>query len=658
MSLADPLLKTPVIPQEVCRDFARSSRLEWLDTNHTGAFAMGTVAGVNTRRYHSLLLATLNPPADRYCILPCVAETVTLNDNTFQLSAFQYPGVVHPRGFETLTEFTTHPFPTWSHQCGAALVTKSVCLLDNQQAVLVRYQTTAECRLSVKLFLAYRDYHSLSHQNGSFNATAKETAGALVFQPYTGLPALTILHNSQQFQSSVSWSLKHEYLRELERGLDFQEDLCSPGSLFFDLKPNQPAYFVATLEPDTIPCPLLPRQVEALIKHETARRTFPNRLVRSLDQFQVRRLDGQPTLMAGYPWFTDWSRDTLISLPALTAAGFPSSTTKAILEMLLSEKKQGILPNRFSDMHSAPEFNTVDASLWFFIAAHAHLNATDDFEFLKDVVYPAALNILQWHFRGTFFNIHADPADQLLSAGSAHVQLTWMDAKIGDEVVTPRTGKPVEINALWYNALQITAHWALSVGDAKAAEDLTQKARAVYASFNLHFWNSTRGCLYDVLTPAGPDESVRPNQIFALSLPFPLLSRERAQSVMKLVRSKLLTRVGLRTLEPGHPLYKPRFEGDMRARDRAYHQGTVWPWLIGPFLSAWLYAFGEQAETLAECRGILQAMLAEFDACCLGSFSEVYDAEFPHRPAGCPAQLWSVAQILLAAQRIQCLPDA
>ena len=642
MSLADPLSITPlVVPQEVCRDFERSSRLEWLDTNHTGAFAMGTVAGVNTRRYHSLLLATLNPPADRYSILPRVEDTLVVDGRPFALSSVQYPGVVQPRGFETLTQFAAEPFPVWQYSCGSVSLKKSVCLLDGQQAVLVRYEATGACQLSVQLFLSCRDYHSLSRKNPAFSAAATLGEHSVSFQPYPGIPPVSFHHNATKFDAFDSWYLGHEYLRELERGLDFQEDLCAPGTLFFDIEPGRAAYFIAALEP------FEPGGVEEVLQRERTRRKRDNLLGRALDQFQVRRQDGQPTLIAGYPWFTDWSRDTLISLPAFA----PTDTTKAILQTLISEKKQGILPNRFSDTHSQPEYNTVDASLWFFVAARSYLLATDDVGFLRDVVYPAALDIIDWHIKGTFFNIVADPVDHLLSAGSPNIQLTWMDAKIGDYVVTPRNGKPVEINALWYNALAISSEWALKLGETAAANRFSEKAQAVLESFNARFWNAARNCLYDVLRPDGPDDSLRPNQIFAASLPFPLLSRERAEAVIRLVRERLLTPVGLRTLEPGHPQYQRRFEGDMGARDRAYHQGTVWPWLIGPFINAWLYAFDNSAAAQEECRQILLAMTPELKRCCLGSFSEVYDAEPPHLPGGCPAQLWSVAQFVLAARQ-------
>jgi predicted glycogen debranching enzyme len=447
--------------------------------------------------------------------------------------------------------------------------------------------------------------------------------------------------------------LNHEYLREQERGLDFREDLFSPGSISFQLSPDRAAWFVATLDLYPPGYRLDDAQIDAILIEETKRRSPKTVLARALDQFRVTRFDGKPSLIAGYPWFTDWSRDTLISLPALALAGFPDSETAAILTMLLEQRSQGVLPNRFADRHSMPEYNTADATLWFFIAAHDLIQRTEDREFLRTVLYPAARDILGWHYRGTFYNIAVDPADHLLSAGAPGVQLTWMDAKIGDHVITPRTGKAVEINALWYNALRITSAWAKLLGLEEDCQNYAAEAASTRTSFEQQFWNDQRGCLYDLLTPGSRDASIRPNQLSAVALPYALLDRARAQSIVNVVRETLLTHVGLRTLEPGDTAYRPRFEGDMAARDAAYHQGTVWPWLIGPFIAAYLYAFGRTDAALTFCNQIVRGLDEELYACCLGSISEVYDATEPQRPGGCPAQLWSIAQRIIAAHYIQ-----
>lgn len=659
MSVPDALQASSFItPREVCRDFERASRLEWLETNHTGAYAMGTVAGVSTRRYHALLIASLTPPVDRYSILSRVEEQITLDGKMFELATVQYPSAVRPHGFDLLEEFQLNPFPNWRYQLDSATIDKTVCLLDKQQAVLVRYQTTRACRLAVRFFLSFRDYHSLTHQNSALKNTFKEEQSRVTFTPYESLPPLSVFHCAGAFTHDGVWFLNHEYLRDFDRGLDFREDLFSPGSIAFDLRPEQPAWFIATLEPDRFPAAPGYPEVDLILTEEARRRQFnspaplKSTLTRALDQFRVTRSNGLPSLIAGYPWFTDWSRDTLISLPALAIAGFPTDESKNILAMLLRERSHGLVPNRFSDRNSTPDYNTADATLWLFVAAHDYLQQTKDLEFLGDVLYPAAVDILAWHRRGTDYEIHVDPTDGLLSCGTPHTQLTWMDANVGDHPITPRNGKPVEINALWCNALRITAHWTKTLGAARDCERYTNEAQAVLASFQTSFWNANRGCLYDVIGPSSRDPRVRPNQLFALSLPFPMLDRERARLVVDSVRKNLLTPVGLRTLDPKDPAYQPRFEGGVIQRDGSYHQGTVWPWLIGPFIAAYLYAYGESEQALNFCRSVLQRFERELRVCCLGSLSEVYDAEPPHRPGGCPAQLWSIAQLIIALNRV------
>jgi predicted glycogen debranching enzyme len=465
-------------------------------------------------------------------------------------------------------------------------------------------------------------------------------------QPYAGLPAISLQHEGGRFVPAGWWYRENEYLRELERGLDFREDLYSPDIVEFAMEEGRAVFLTATIG-ERLADP------KELLEKEGERRAFPNRLTRALDQFRVRRADGKPTLLAGYPWFTDWSRDTLISLPAYLRASFPATEVRDILAFLLGERDQGILPNRFSDVGSAPEYNTVDATLWFFVAADVYIAKTSDKEFLESVLYPAALDILEWHHRGTHFGIAVDPTDRLLRAGEPGMQLTWMDARVGNEVITPRIGKPVEINALWYNALCVVVKWADALGISEAARALAEEAQEVLAAFQTKFWNAERECLFDVVTDAGPDASLRPNQLFALALPYRLLEPERAQKVMQVIEKELLTPAGIRTLERSDPRYRARFVGNMAARDSAYHQGTVWPWLMGPFVSAYLYAFGRSDESVNYCQRAIESVLAEMAEYGLGSIGEVADADPPHRPGGCPAQLWSVAQLVLALDQVE-----
>jgi predicted glycogen debranching enzyme len=368
--------------------------------------------------------------------------------------------------------------------------------------------------------------------------------------------------------------------------------------------------------------------------------------VKKRDPFLVRRADGNRTIIAGYPWFTDWGRDTMISLPGLLIAPGRLEEAREILETFLARLNNGLLPNRFSDAAGGlPEYNTGDATLWMFQALRQWLEAGGDRGFLRDKFYPAAREIIEWHRRGTHYNIHVDPEDHLLFAGWPGTQLTWMDAKVGDWVVTPRHGKPVEINALWHGALRLMSEWAQELQDAPRAQEYREEADAVEAGFRRRFWNESRQCLYDVITADGPVTKVRPNQIFAVSLPHALLDRDQQQAVVRTVERQLLTPVGLRTLERGDPEYKPHYQGSPWERDAAYHQGTVWPWLLGPFVDAYLNAFGKTPETLEFCRGLIESLEAEAaKSGCVNSIAEIYDAEEPRRPRGCPAQAWSVAE--------------
>ncbi len=609
------------ISRDVCRDLIRSSKLEWLETNGTGAFAMGTVAGINTRRYHALLVASLKPPVERFVMLSRVEEEVAVGEHSFALGACQYPGTVGPRGFEYLEEFRAEPCATWRFSLDDVSLEKQVYLVEGRQAVVVRYRADRRITLRIRPFLACRDYHSLSHANASLNQTVTETAGMARITPYWGLPAVEFRHGGR-FDHDPKWYYNVEYLEEMARGLDFREDLFTPGLLVIDLAPGEWSPICISIDGTAATEPPAKR-----------------------DPFVVRRRDGNPTIIAGYPWFTDWGRDTMISLPGLLIVPKRLDEARQLLEGFLAHRSQGIIPNRFPDAGETPEYNTADATLWMFQAVRAWLASGGDRTFLRDVFYPAAKEIIDWHRRGTWFGIAVDPEDHLLKAGTPGTQLTWMDAKVGDWVVTPRDGKPVEINALWHAALCLMAEWAGELCDTNSTEYRAEADR-IRESFRARFWNAERECLYDLLTPQGPVAKVRPNQIFAVSLPYELLESDRQRAVVRIVERELLTPVGLRTLERGDPEYKPRYEGSPVERDGAYHQGTVWPWLLGPFIDAYLIALGRTPENLDRCRTLVATLEAEaVTGGCVGSIAEIYDGDEPRYPKGCPAQAWSVAEL-------------
>ena len=578
-----------------------SGQREWLETNGTGAFAMGTVAGLNTRRYHALLVASLKPPTERYVLLSRFEDEAVVGDRTFALYSCQYPGKLVNEGGDLLEDFRDEPCATWRYNLGGVKLERQVYLVPGRQAVVVRYRSDHAVTLRIRPFLAYRNYHSLRHADSS---------------PYAGLPPLEFLSKAA-FAPDPKWYYNIEYLTDLERGLDFREDQFTPGVLTMELKAGEWTPVCASID-----------GTEAI-------EPPPKR-----DPFIVRRADGKPTIIAGYPWFTDWGRDTMISLPGLLIAPRRLDEAREIIENFLRFRKQGIIPNRFPDAGETPEYNTADATLWMFQAVRSWILSGGDIVFLRDVFYPAAKEIIDWHRRGTWYHIAVDPVDHLLAAGSQNAQLTWMDTRF-----TPRYGKPVEINALWHAALCLMADWGKTLGD-PAESEYRAGADCVRDSFRAHFWNPQRECLYDVLAPEGPVARLRPNQIFAVSLPFGLLEPGQQQAVVRIVERELLTPVGLRTLERADPDYRPRYQGSPAERDGAYHQGTVWPWLLGPFMDAYLAAFGKTGANLAYCRDLIARLEAEAaQAGCVGSIAEIYDADEPRHPRGCPAQAWSVAEI-------------
>ena len=645
------------VGRKVCADYARSSKLEWLEANGNGGFAMGTVAGANTRRYHGLLVASLRPPVDRHVLLSRLEEVVSDGDVEVPLGTAQYPGVLSPSGYRNLIEFRLDPFPTWVYDVGGAHVEKQLFLIRGEETVVVQYRATRRRLVRIAPFLAFRDYHSLTHENPALDGTVREERGpgALVLRvrPYPTLPELR-LHASPgaAFTADGVWYRAVQYAEEQERGLDFSEDLWRMGSLSLEVGPETPVFVVATLGSRQVDS----AEVERLAAAERERRRprsedrFAARLELAADQFVARRRDGEPTIVAGFPWFTDWGRDTMIALPGLLLARGRLDEAREVLRGFLRFLDGGLIPNRFPDCpEEKPEYNTVDATLWLFQAVFAYLQAGGSTSFLRDEFLPAGKEILRRHQEGTRHGIGVHPADRLLAQGEPQAQLTWMDAKVGDRVITPRHGKPVEVNALYYNALRLLSLWTHGCGEARTAAAYAHEAEAVERSFEQVFWNPARGCLYDVIGRDGrPDPRLRPNQIFAVSLPFPLLRPEQRRAVVRTVEEKLLTPYGLRTLAPGEAGYASRYAGGPAERDGAYHQGTVWPWLLGPFIRAYLAAFGRTPETVAHCRELLVPLEGHLDEACLGSVSEVFDAEPPHRPGGCPAQAWSVSELLRA----------
>lgn len=627
---------------------AASSR-EWLETNGLGGYASATATGMNTRRYHGLLVTATKPSAGRIVLLSKLEETLLLGEQRIDLSTNQFPDAIHPKGFELLKEFRIHPFPTWVFEAEGFTLEKSLFMVHGENTTAVAYTLKRGPRgtkLEVRPLVAFRDSHALTHENGDLNRSVEIAEGRATITPYAGLPSLHVAHDGQT-ELAGDWYRSFEYEEERARGFDFTEDLYHPFSLEFDLATRGTATVIASTEPKRS------SDIHLLRKNELTRREkltvqsgnpSLRALARAADQFLVAR-EGLPTVIAGYHWFCDWGRDTMIALPGLTLATGRIEAAKGILAGFAKTVDRGMLPNRFPDAGEEPEYNAVDATLWFFEAArHVH-EATRDDSFVGTVLYDLLKNILDWHERGTRHGIRVD-TDGLLLSGEEGVQLTWMDAKVGDWVVTPRCGKPVEIQALWYNALKIMELFARRFRkDADAARFSAMSARAA-ASFGKLFWNETAGCLYDVVDGSARDGSIRPNQVLAISLAFTMLDKVRATRVLEVVTRELLTPMGLRTLSPKDPGYRGRYEGDEKSRDGAYHQGTVWPWLIGPYVSAYLRVNGRTGRAKTEAAALLQPLLDFLIGPGLGQLPEIFDGDEPRHPRGCIAQAWSVAEVL------------
>src|SRR5215470_11891355 len=647
------------LKKEICSDLDSALSREWLETNGLGGFASSTIVGLNTRRYHGLLVAATKPPVGRFVLLSKLEETLFIESQAFELSANRYPGVVHPQGFRYLKQFRLDPFPVFTYEIEGIEIEKSVFMIQGENTTVIQYELTKNnhpespknLRLEVRPLIAFRDYHSTTHENGAINPAIEQRTGAVSVSPYQGLPSLYLAHNAVELVKAGDWYRNFEYDAERERGLDFQEDLFNPLVLKFDYRARKQATIIASTEQRDASLAQEYKQKEiarrrAVTTSSPVNDAFAQVLTSAADQYIVSR-GNEKTVIAGYHWFSDWGRDTMIALPGLTLPTGKHEEAKSILRTFAQNVSQGMLPNRFPDAGETPEYNTVDATLWFFEAARAYLAYTGDSDFVRNELYPVFADIIAWHVRGTRYGIKVDPSG-LLTSGEPGVQLTWMDAKVGDWVVTPRRGKPVEIQALWYNALRIMEDLAQRFGDDAGRKRYRNMACVASWAFNRLFWNENAGCLYDKVNGGPPDASIRPNQIFAVSLHHSMLSGERAKAVVEKVREHLLTPYGLRSLSPQDSQYCGHYTGGPAERDGAYHQGTVWPWLLGPFITAYIKVNGASEAARQQASEWMKPMEAHLSEAGLGHISEICEGDAPHRPCGCVAQAWSVAEVLRA----------
>ncbi|QQS39991.1 MAG: glycogen debranching enzyme family protein [Acidobacteriota bacterium] len=639
--------------KEVCSDLAGATRREWIETNGIGGYSSSTVSGINTRRYHGILVAAAEPPLGRTVLLSKFDEFISVGETRIGLSANKYPGTVYPDGFLSLVNFRLDPYPVWTYEAAGILIERRLFMPHGKNTVACSWEVISrngnEDKVSLELLplVAFRDYHRLGTERRDKYGSFEAVGGRVVVGSGSDAPDLFFSADGARAEATGFWYENFEYEAERERGFDFTESLFQPFSLRFDL--SAPARVIVSSEQEERRSWEDLEAVEVRRRAELAARTGTEdetvrRLALAADQFIVRRGKGR-TVIAGYPWFSDWGRDTMIALPGLTlAAGRPELAKDVLLEFA-NHVSEGMLPNRFPDEGEEPEYNTVDATLWYFEAVRAYLQETGDLDTVGQRLYGALSDIVNWHVRGTRYNIKLDE-DGLLRAGEEGVQLTWMDARVGDFVVTPRGGKPVEIQALWYNALRTMQGLAKTLGRVEDENRFDELASNARRSFRNKFWNAERDCLYDVISDDKADPSIRPNQILAASLFHTMLSKERARKVVRAVEAELLTPFGLRSLAPSDPAYIARYEGGPHERDSAYHQGTVWAWLMGPFIDALRRVSPQNKKTETRVDEILKGIRAHLADAGLGQVSEIFDADPPHEPRGCFAQAWSVAELL------------
>jgi predicted glycogen debranching enzyme len=650
---------------------------EWLVTNGLGGYASGTVIGPATRRFHGYLIAALPAPRGRMMMLNNLSTTIFAGKHHARLSEEGDQESIH-NPLATLREFRLElGMPVWTFEHEGQVIEKRIIMPHRQNTVLItcqRLSGTGRVQIAFDPLMLFRPHEGKLSGLVDDQYALHVRAGRYEIEDTlnVGLPPLRIKLVGAQAHFRIRERRIHnvKYPIEQSRGYDASGDLYSPGTFDADLEVGVPVTFVASVEDWRTINALTPGQAlaaermrrERLVKiaHSALQTSVGSELVLAADQFIIHpagRLedaaqahatgDEERTVIAGYHWFTDWGRDTMISLEGLTLATGRIAEAGYILRTFATYVKDGLIPNMFPEGTGEGLYHTADATLWFFHAMNRYVEVSGERDTLHRLL-PRFEEIIALHERGTRFGIRVDPVDGLFVQGASRYQLTWMDAKVGDLVVTPRRGKAVETNALWYNALRLMEEWmAVECGDAAAAKRYRAAADRVYESFNARFWNEHNGALFDVVDgEAGDDDAIRPNQIFAISLPHPVLHPHRWKAVVDIVHDQLLTPYGLRSLAPGHPDYHPQYFGDVRARDLAYHQGTVWPWLIGPFVDAWRRVYPDR---IRELHPVAASLGKHLMSSCIGSISEIFDAEPPYTPRGCCAQAWSVAEVLRLA---------
>ncbi|MEM7552584.1 MAG: amylo-alpha-1,6-glucosidase [Cyanobacteria bacterium P01_A01_bin.84] len=624
---------------------------EWLETNGLGGYASSSITGANTRKYHGLLVAAQNPPTERKVLVAKIEEKVLVANTVHDISVNQYPGTMYPHGYEYLQGFDPKPIPTWRYQGDNWRLLKKTFMVPNSNTTIVVYENNGETDMILELhpLFEYKDYHWTMRKN-EYDFYYEKSKSSIKVHPFPDSPPFYMAWSKGNFLEDRAWYYNIELCKEQYRGQDFLEDYYRIGQLKTILKKGQKLGITLTTEESMLGKRHYNLEKSAIkhkesLKDKTIKSTFYNDLLVSGNQFIVNRNStDSKSIIAGYHWFTDWGRDTMIAMRGLTISVGNKELSKSILQTFLKYVNKGMLPNRFPDYDGQEvEYNTIDATLWLFIALYEYEKKFGDRAFIDDNI-KILEEILLYHIKGARYHIHLTD-EGFISGGQEGFQLTWMDAKVGDYVVTPRIGCPVEINALWYNAMCIYEHYCYNC-DIKLHRDIEEVLKCFKRNFASFFLNE-RGYLNDVITKENKDSSFRPNQIYAVSLPFSILTRDQEKKIVNLVGDKLLTDLGLRTLDEGHTSFTPHYGGNQWERDTAYHQGTVWPFLLMEYWQAFLKVNNHSIAAKKDVIKGLQKLKHHFyHNDCLHAISEIFDGKDPDEGRGCIQQAWSVAALL------------
>ena len=650
--------------ETVCGNIKVALEKEWLETNGLGGYSSSTIIGINTRRYHGLLIAPTEEISQRILFLSKLEEHIIIDHHSYYLSCNIYPNAIHPTGFIYLKEFRIDPFPTFVYKVNDVTIEKKVFMIYGKNTVAIMYRLIEgkkEVTLKVRPLVAFRSYHTLSRKDEIIQKTFNVRNAVIEYQPYEECPSLFFHHNGFLLQGTSLWYYNFTYPKESERGFAMEEDLFNPFEISYCLHEEKPIFFVADLGNEA------PLDGERLEKNELERRsnfiqnytylkdysynpsasTIAYRyLIQSNNAFIIKQKDGLNRILGGYPWFGEWGRDSMISLTGLTLVTGQFHIARSILKRYVRYIQDGRLPNYFSEDSSIPVYNSIDTALWFFLAVYKYITYTNDFYFVVDELYEGLRDIARFFIKGDDKTFRMD-ADGLIYCNKEHAQETWMDAQVGDSIITPRFGKIVEINALWFNAVKVLELISQQCNEKENYRMYNTLADKIKDHFAPLFWNDAKQCLYDYIDGDYANDSIRPNQIWAVSIPFALCTDTIERNILECVERELLTMYGLRSLSVCDKNYVEQYGGDWQGRDSAYHQGTVWSWLIGSFIDAYMKVNGYTDKSREVCEVLLKALFHHvLNDAGLGFISEIFDGDFPHQARGCIAQAWSVAEVI------------